>query len=202
MPRQAEQTALPRTFFAKSACTVARQLLGKQIVHGPTAGIIVETEAYDQTDPASHSYRRPTPRTRAMFGPGGFAYVYRSYGIHWCINVSCGPDGFGAAVLIRAIEPTAGLDIMAERRGLDGKSPLLLARGPGRITQALGITGEHNGADLLQGELRIEAGSARENQVIATPRIGITQGVDLPWRFVYANCRYVSGPARLNRDAR
>lgn len=198
-------TPLTPAFFAGDACTVARGLLGQVLEHttsaGVARGIIVETEAYDATDPASHSARGRTPRNGVMFGPGGYAYVYRSYGIHWCMNVSCGPEGVGAAVLLRALEPIAGFELMAERRGLPTTpQPLLrLARGPGCLTAALGITGAHDGTALLDpaGQLRLLPGAAPPTEhIVATPRIGITRATDWPWRFVWAHNRYVSGPRR------
>jgi DNA-3-methyladenine glycosylase len=159
---------------------------------GRTVGRIVETEAYDETDPASHCFGGRTERTRVMFGPGGYAYVYRSYGIHWCFNVTAGRDGFGAAVLVRAVEPLEGLDLMARRRG-SRSTDRDLSRGPGRLTQAMGIDRSHYGVDLVSGSLRITTGRAVW-RVVVTPRVGITRAVESPWRFVVAGNRYVSGP--------
>ena len=193
-----QSDALPRAFFSGPAPEVARALLGTVLVHtsdaGTVAGRIVETEAYDQTDAASHSARGRTPRNAAMFGPGGYAYVYRSYGIHWCMNVSCGPEGHGAAVLLRALEPLEGLPLMAERRRLAEGLPLQLCRGPGNLTQAMGIVGDHNGVDLLAGPLRLVRGAAVGAQhVWVGPRIGITQAAEVPWRFALLDSPYVSG---------
>ena len=196
---------LTPALFAAPAPVVARALLGQVLEHatpqGRTRGVIVETEAYDATDPASHSARGRTPRNGSMFGPGGHAYVYRSYGIHWCMNVSCGPEGFGAAVLLRALEPTEGLDLMLARRKLPAEPLPLhrLARGPGCLTQAMGITQAQDGAALLDtaAALRLLPGAAPPPEhILATPRIGITKAVDWPWRFIWAHNRYVSGPRR------
>lgn len=196
------QRPLPAAFFQTSASAVARGLIGSILVHrgegGVRAGRIVETEAYDETDAASHSFRGPTPRTQVMFGPGGYAYVYRSYGLHWCINVSCGPDGFGAAVLLRAVEPLGGLAQMAEARGLDALDPahcLRLCRGPGNLTQAFGLTHGHNGQLMRSARLGLYRGLAlqTDESVVAGPRIGISVAQDVPWRFYIAGCPYVSG---------
>jgi DNA-3-methyladenine glycosylase len=159
---------------------------------GRTVGRIVETEAYDETDPASHCYGGRTERTRVMFGPGGYAYVYRSYGIHWCFNITAGRDGFGAAVLVRAVEPLEGRELMVRRRG-SGPTDRDLSRGPGRLTRAMGIDRSHYGVDLISGPLRVTWGRAAR-RVVATPRVGITRAVEEPWRFVVAGNRYVSGP--------
>jgi DNA-3-methyladenine glycosylase len=193
-----KRAPLPRAFFSGPAPEVARALLGSVLIHttdeGTVAGRIVETEAYDQSDAASHSARGRTPRNAAMFGPGGHAYVYRSYGIHWCMNVSCGPDGFGAAVLLRALEPLEGLPLMASRRGLAEVLPLQLCRGPGNLTQAMGIVGAHNGVDLLGGALRLVPGEKVEaRRVWVGPRIGITKAAEVPWRFAVLDSAYVSG---------
>lgn len=191
---------LPRRFFAGPAPEVARALLGCLLVHdtpeGRTVGRIVETEAYDQTDAASHSARGLTPRNRAMFGVGGVSYVYRSYGIHWCMNVSCGPKGHGAAVLFRALEPLEGQNVMAQRRGLFVPyKEAVLCRGPGNLTRAMGILGTHDHQDLLKGALRIERGAqVADKDVYVTPRIGITKAADVPWRFLVTDNPCVSGP--------
>jgi DNA-3-methyladenine glycosylase len=193
--------ALGRRFFGGAAAEVAPRLLGCILVHvlpdGVRAGRIVETEAYDQTDPASHSCRGETPRTRAMFGPGGVAYVYRSYGLHWCINVTTGPRGFGAAVLLRALEPLSGAQAMALARARGtGRIilPTLLCRGPGNLTQAMGIDGSHDGTDMTRGPLYLCAGALTPAETWAAgPRIGISVAQDVPWRFYVAGNSHVSG---------
>jgi DNA-3-methyladenine glycosylase len=154
-------------------------------------GRIVEAEAYAVGDPASHGFKGRSPTRESMFGPAGRAYVYRSYGIHWCLNFVCGDDGSPEAVLIRALEPTSGLDAMAARRGLD--NPRLLCAGPGRVCQALGLTREHDGLPLDEPpfELRAHEGGV---EVVAGPRIGLTVAVEQPWRYVQAGSRFLSRP--------
>lgn len=183
------------------AWRVARRLLGAQLVDVsgpvPVVGRIVETEAYCEGDAASHSARGITPRNRAMFGPGGRSYVYRSYGLHWCINVSCGEPGEGAAVLLRALEPLDGLEAMRARRGLDAAQDKQLCRGPGNLARALGIALAHNGLDLLDpaAPLRLLAGPpVPAAQVRRSPRVGITRAVDRLWRFYVSPSAFVSGP--------
>jgi DNA-3-methyladenine glycosylase len=154
-------------------------------------GVVVETEAYEPADPASHSFGGPTRRNATMFGPAGRLYVYRSYGIHWCANVVCAEDGAGAAVLLRALEPTAGVDVMRARRGVDDVR--LLAAGPGRLTQALGITAAYDGLDLREQPFALEPPSAAA-EVVASPRVGITRAADLPWRYSLAGSSFVSRP--------
>lgn len=169
--------------------TLARQLIGAAMLVEGVGGVIVETEAYDPTDPASHSFAGPTQRNAPMFGPPGRAYVYRSYGMHWCFNVVCG--GRGAAVLIRALEPTSGLELMWERRGMQDER--LLCAGPGRLCQALAITSELNHRELTQPPFQFVARSEEPN-VIVGPRIGITKAADRPWRFALKGSRYLSRP--------
>ncbi len=185
---------LHRTDFARSAVDLARDLIGVTLLVGDAGGLIVETEAYDRTDPASHTFSGPTVRNAVMFGPAGHAYVYRSYGLHWCLNIvgGIGP-GQGEAVLIRALEPTVGLAIMRERRGIERAE--LLCSGPGRLTQALGITGAHNGLPLYAPPFRLVPRPGLV-PILVGPRIGISKGVDTPWRFGLAGSRALSRPFR------
>mgnify|MGYP001558941069 CR=1 FL=1 len=178
----------PEDFLA-DAVVVARALIGVTLLVDGVGGTIVETEAYDRDDPASHSHAGPTPRNQAMFGPPGRAYVYRSYGIHWCLNFVCREEGHGAGVLIRALAPTQGLERMRERRGLD--DPRLLCAGPGRLGQALGITRDFNGLrlDAPPFELRAAEGTP---PVVTGPRIGISRAIEQPWRFGLAGSRFLS----------
>jgi len=170
---------------------VARALIGATLQVDGVGGVIVETEAYDQSDPASHTFMGPTPRNAAMFGPSGHAYVYRSYGIHWCLNFTCRPQGHGAGVLIRALEPRTGLDRMQARRGLS--DPRLLCSGPGRLGQALGITMAHYGLALDSPPFFVAAPDAGV-EVVAGPRIGLSKAMDHPWRFGLAGSRFLSKP--------
>jgi DNA-3-methyladenine glycosylase len=187
---------LHRRFFARSVHEVAPDLIGATLLVDGVGGIIVEVEAYHHTDPAAHSYNGRTERNAVMFGPPGQAYVYRSYGIHWCLNFVCEPAGSASAVLIRAIEPTEGLAAMRRRRaGI--ADPHLLCAGPGRLAQALGVTHTHNGLVLDRPPFEIRprsAGTAIE--VAVGPRIGITKAADLPWRYGLAGSRFVSKPFR------
>jgi DNA-3-methyladenine glycosylase len=180
---------IERELFARSVHEVAPELLGATLLVDGVGGRIVEVEAYDRTDPASHGYAGKTPRNEAMFGPPGQAYVYRSYGIHWCLNLVCEDEGSPAAVLIRALEPTDGLDVMRARRGLDDER--LLCAGPGRLCQALGVTREHDGLPLDRPPFRL---LARDEQptFAAVPRIGISKAAELPWRYAVSGSRYLS----------
>jgi DNA-3-methyladenine glycosylase len=182
---------MTRDFFARDVHDVARELIGAELYVGGAGGRIVEVEAYDHEDPAAHGYRGRTERNASMFGPPGHAYVYRSYGIHWCLNFVCGEEGVASAVLIRALEPTCGLDLMRRRREVE--DPRLLASGPGRLCQALALTREHDGLALDRPpfELR-ERPSAVE--LLAGPRIGITKAIDRPWRYGLAGSRFLSRP--------
>lgn len=181
--------SLTADFFLPSAAEVARRLIGAELLVDGVGGRIVETEAYDAEDPASHSFAGPTPRNAAMFGPVGRAYVYRSYGLHWCLNLVCAADRPGSAVLIRAIEPLIGLDVMRSRRG--GVTDRLLCSGPGRLAQALGVDAALNGAPLDQPPFDLTAPEVAP-QVVAGPRIGISKAAATPWRFCLAESRYLS----------
>jgi DNA-3-methyladenine glycosylase len=199
-------TALPADFYARPVLEVAPDLIGCTVEHGGTAGVIVETEAYHESEPACHAYVGLTARTETLFGEPGHAYVYRSYGIHALLNAVCEPVGVGAAVLIRALAPLTGIERMRARRGLDGLDALgagpngsrdrELCSGPGKLTQALGIELGENGTSLASGPVRIaaRAGEWREPQVVAGSRIGITRAVELRWRFCAAGDPNVSRP--------
>src|SRR5579862_243144 len=182
---------LNRAFFKRGVLEVAPDLIGAVLLVGGVGGRIVELEAYHQTDPAAHSYHGPTARNAVMFGPPGYVYVYRSYGIHWCLNFVCEPKGSASAVLIRAIEPTAGLPVMRRRRGT--ADDRLLCSGPGRVCEALGITRAHNGLALDAPPFELFARSD-EVEVVTGPRIGITKAVDRPWRYGLKGSRYLSKP--------
>jgi DNA-3-methyladenine glycosylase len=182
-------------FYDRPVVEVARDLVGCVVSHSGSAGVIVETEAYHESEPASHSFIGLRPRTRVVFGPPGRAYLYRSYGIHACLNAVCGPPGVGAAVLIRALEPAEGIELMRERRGLERLESL--CSGPGKLTQALGIGLELNGSDLVRGPIVIAARAPawRDVEIAASRRIGITKAIELEWRFSAADSRYLSRPA-------
>jgi DNA-3-methyladenine glycosylase len=178
------------TRYERPVVEVARALLGCVLRHGATAGVIVETEAYHQSEPACHAFVGVTARTRTLFGPPGRAYVYRSYGIHACFNVVCEPEGVGAAVLIRALEPLEGSDLMRARRGSDD-----LCSGPGKLTQALAIGLEHDGCELADGPITLEPPPGwTAVEPLVGPRIGITKAAELPWRFCAPGFRSVSRP--------
>jgi DNA-3-methyladenine glycosylase len=187
----------PQDFNGESH-DVARELIGAVLLVDGVGGRIVETEAYDRADPASHSFGGPTPRTQAMFGPPGRAYVYRSYGIHWCLNFVCREDGHGAGVLIRAIEPLQGIAEMRERRGLDDVR--LLCSGPGRVGQALGIEHAMNGHRLDRAPFKVFARDA-DYPIATGPRIGISKAMEVHWRFGLAGSAYLSRPFRHARPA-
>ncbi|MDO9359529.1 MAG: DNA-3-methyladenine glycosylase [Polaromonas sp.] len=185
--------ASPSLDFMASSPAVARRLIGATLLVDGVGGVIVETEAYDREDPASHSFSGPTVRNAAMFGPPAHAYVYRSYGIHWCLNLVCREEGHGAGVLIRAIEPTSGLDVMRQRRGLDDAR--LLCAGPGRVGQALGITLAHNGLAIDAPPFELLPATSRV-RVVSGPRIGISKAMEQPWRFGLEGSRFLSRPFR------
>ena len=179
--------------FYGASEVVARQLIGVVVLVDGVGGRIVETEAYDREDPASHAFSGPTERNAAMFGPPAHAYVYRSYGIHWCLNFVCREEGHGAGVLIRAIEPLAGLDIMHRRR--DAEDSTALCSGPGKLCQALEVTRAFNGLSLAQPPFQLEAAPAGLD-IVSGPRIGISKAMDVPWRFGLAGSRFLSRPFR------
>jgi DNA-3-methyladenine glycosylase len=181
-----------RSFYRRAVLEVARDLIGCVVTYGDCAGVIVETEAYHDSEPASHAFVGLTPRTETLFGPPGRAYVYRSYGIHALLNAVCEPEGVGAAVLIRALEPLRGVEMMRTRRGVQAATAL--CSGPGKLTQALGIELEHNGSDLIDGPIVIsEPPSGWENPPITVDeRIGITKAADLAWRFSVTGSPFVS----------
>lgn len=197
---------LPAGFYARPVLDVARDLIGCVVEHGGISGVIVETEAYHQSEPACHAFVGVTPRTRTLYEEPGTAYVYRSYGIHALLNAVCEPSGVGAAVLIRALEPLAGVDEMRARRGRAREQEL--CSGPGKLTQALGVELAHNGTSLVSGPVTIRAGdhldaaphalalegSIGSPVILAGPRIGIAKAVELPWRFCLAGSRHVSRP--------
>jgi DNA-3-methyladenine glycosylase len=184
---------LGREFFARSVHEVAPELIGTTLLVGGVGGRIVEVEAYDGGDPASHGYRGPTERNRSMFGPPGHAYVYRSYGVHWCLNLVCGSEGVAEAALVRALEPTQGLDAMRSRRGLHDER--LLCSGPGRLCQALAITREQDGLRLDQSPFALLQ-PEESPEVVRGRRIGISRAADLPWRYALAGSRYLSRALR------
>jgi DNA-3-methyladenine glycosylase len=189
-PRPLGRRLTPHDFRGDSH-DVAFMLIGAVLLVDGIGGRIVETEAYDALDPASHSYAGPTARNQAMFGPPGRAYVYRSYGIHWCLNFVCADEGHGAGVLIRAIEPLYGIDVMRGRRGLADLR--LLCSGPGRVGQALGITRELNGCRLDRKPFKVLS-STEPQEVLTGPRIGISKALHMPWRFGLAGSRFISRP--------
>ena len=182
---------LRRAFFARSVHEVAPELIGATLLVNGAGGIIVEVEAYHHTDPAAHSYIGPTERNRVMFGPPGFAYVYRSYGIHWCLNFVCEPDGSASAVLIRALAPTAGLAAMRRRRGMEDVRAL--CSGPGKVGEALGITRQQNGLALDRAPFEVRARETTP-EIVTGPRIGISKAVDMPWRYGLAGSPFLSKP--------
>jgi DNA-3-methyladenine glycosylase len=178
-----------RRFFERDPITVARGLIGSRLMVGQAGGTIVETEAYADKDPASHSFKGQTIRNASMFGAPGIAYVYRSYGVHWCLNFVCTAEGCGCAVLIRALEPTIGLALMRSRRGV--RDVRQLCSGPGRLTQALGITGAFDGLRLDAAPFALSFPAAA-SEILSGMRIGISRGNDLPWRFGLRDSAFLS----------
>jgi DNA-3-methyladenine glycosylase len=180
---------LRRDFFARSVHEVAPDLVGCTLFVDGVGGRIVEVEAYDGEDPASHGFRGETARNRSMFGPPGHAYVYRSYGIHWCLNLVCGPEGSPEAVLVRAVEPVRGLERMRDRRGVADLR--LLCSGPGKLCEALDVTDAHDGLPLDRPPFELRP-RAEDVRVARGPRIGISRAVELPWRYGVAGSRFLS----------
>jgi len=190
---------LKRDFFARSVHEVAPGLIGATLLVDGVGGRIVEVEAYDQEDPASHGYRGRTPRNAVMFGPPGYTYVYRSYGIHWCLNFVCGEEGVAAAVLIRALEPTAGIAEQRRRRGAEALRSL--CSGPGKLCQALGVGREHNGLALDAPPFRLDP-RVEVPEIVTGPRIGITKATELSWRYMDATSPFLSRSARSTSEAK
>jgi DNA-3-methyladenine glycosylase len=191
LSQQTPGKQLKRAFFARSVHEVAPDLIGVTMLVDGVGGTIVEVEAYHHTDPAAHSFRGPTPRNRVMFGPPGFVYVYRSYGIHWCINFVCEEEGSASAVLIRALQPTHGIPAMRRRRGLHDERSL--CSGPGKLTEALRITQAHNGLPLDTPPIALLSRTSKP-EIVAGVRIGLTKAVELPWRYGLKGSRFLSKP--------
>ena len=180
---------LKRALFARSVHEVAPDLIGATLLVDGVGGVIVEVEAYHHTEPAAHSFRGPTPRNMVMFGPPGFAYVYRSYGIHWCVNFVCEKEGSASAVLIRALQPTHGIPAMRRRRGLHDERAL--CSGPGKLCEALAITDKQNGVPLDAPPIALHARAGKAD-VVRGVRIGITKAVELPWRYGLSGSQFLS----------
>jgi DNA-3-methyladenine glycosylase len=193
IPRTASRLGRPlkRAFFGRSVHEVAPGLIGATLLVNGVGGVIVEVEAYHHTEPAAHSFNGPTPRNQVMFGPPGFAYVYRSYGIHWCVNFVCERQGSASAVLIRALQPTHGIPAMRRRRGLHDERSL--CSGPGKLTEALGITDAYNGLALDASPIALHARTGKV-EVATGLRIGITRAVELPWRYGLKGSKFLSKP--------
>lgn len=182
---------LKRAFFGRSVHEIAPALIGATLLVDGVGGIIVEVEAYHHTEPAAHSFRGPTPRNMVMFGPPGFAYVYRSYGIHWCVNFVCEKEGSASAVLIRALLPTHGIPTMRRRRGLHDERSL--CSGPGKLCEALGITHAYNGLALDMPPIALYARTSKP-EIVSGIRIGLTKAVELPWRYGLKGSKFLSKP--------
>ena len=198
MPEKSlKKRPLPRGFFARSVHEVAPELIGATFLVDGIGGLIVEVEAYHHSDPAAHSFGGPTARNAVMFGPPGHVYVYRSYGVHWCVNFVCEAEGSASAVLIRALMPTTGLAAMRRRRGV--RDERQLCAGPGRLCQALAITGAHNGTALDTAPFAL-FGRTAPVEIVAGPRIGISKAVDLPWRYGWAGSRFLSRPFKAAKS--
>jgi len=180
---------LTREYFARSVHQVAPELIGATLLVDGVGGTIVEVEAYDQDDPASHGFRGRTAQTTSMFGPPGHAYVYRSYGIHWCLNLVCALEGRAEAALVRALEPTTGLEAMRDRRGLEANREL--CSGPGKLCQALGITRAHDGLALDEPPFELRARDSEPQLAVGT-RVGVTRAVEQPWRYGLAGSPFLS----------
>jgi DNA-3-methyladenine glycosylase len=193
-PIASRRVRLPVGFFERSVHDVARDLIGCTVAHGDAAGVIVETESYHAEDPACHAFGGPTPRSSVLFGPPAHAYVYLSYGIHNLLNFVAEPEGEAAAVRIRALEPVAGIDTMQSRRGMDRVEDL--CSGPGKLTEALGITLDLNGVPLAEGPIAVlqRNGDRPPAEVVTAPRVGISKATEHPWRFCAAGSRFVSKP--------
>jgi DNA-3-methyladenine glycosylase len=196
--RAGSGVALPAAFYDRPVLEVARDLVGCVVSHEGCSGVIVETEAYHDSEPACHAFVGLTPRTATLFGPPGLAYVYRSYGVHALLNAVSEPVGVGAAVLIRALEPVSGIELMAARRGWPPERVRALCSGPGKLTQALGIALTENGSSLSRGPVLITRRPPEwaDPPVSSGRRIGITKATELPWRFCVTGSRYLSAPVR------
>lgn len=184
---------LRKSFFGRSVHEVAPELIGATLLVGGVGGTIVEVEAYHHTEPAAHSHNGQTPRNAVMFGPPGFLYVYRSYGIHWCMNFVCEEAGSASAILVRALQPMQGLAAMKRRRGLTEERQL--CSGPGKVCEALGVTHKHNGLPLDKAPFELRA-RAEDCEIVSGVRIGITKAADLPWRYGLKGSRFLSKPIR------
>jgi len=189
--QQAMAPRLTRSFFDRPVLKVAPDLIGAILLVDGVGGVIVEVEAYHHTDPAAHSYVGKTPRNAVMFGPAGVVYVYRSYGIHWCLNFVCEAEGSASAVLIRALEPTQGIAAMRRRRGMADERAL--CSGPGKLAEALGVTHKHNGLALDRAPFELRA-RAEKPEILVGPRIGISKAVEKPWRYGLKGSRFLSKP--------